>query len=90
MGYNSGFKGLMNCILHQILFGLSKENEIGRACCMYGGEDRYICRVLVGKPWGKRLLVRHRRRWEVNTKMDLQEVGWVRMDWTDLAEDRDR
>ena len=54
------------------------------------GERIGICRVLVGKPWGKRLLVRHRRRWEVNTKMDLQEVGWVRMDWTDLAEDRDR
>jgi len=23
-------------------------------------------------------------------KMDLQEVGWVGMDWIDLAEDRDR
>ena len=32
--------------------------------------------VLVAKPEGKRLLGRPRRRWEVNIKMDLQEVGW--------------
>ena len=33
-------------------------------------------RVLVGKPEGKRLLGRPRRRWEDNIKMDLQQVGW--------------
>jgi hypothetical protein len=32
-------------------------------------------RVLVGKPEGKRQLVRPRRRWDDNVKMDLQEVG---------------
>jgi hypothetical protein len=32
--------------------------------------------VLVGKPEGKRELGRHRRRWEDNIKLDLQEVGW--------------
>ena len=26
----------------------------------------------------------------INTKTDLQEVGWVGTDWIDLAEDRDR
>ena len=31
--------------------------------------------VLVGKPEGKRLLGRPRRRWEDNIKMDLQKVG---------------
>jgi len=31
-----------------------------------------------------------RRRWEDNIKMDLQEVGCGRMDWVELAEDRDR
>jgi len=47
--------------------------------------------VLVGKPEGKRSLARPRHRWEDNIKMDLQEVGWVLgMDWTDLAQDRDR
>jgi hypothetical protein len=40
------------------------------------GERRGLCRVLVGKPEDKRPLGRHRRRWENNIKMDLQEVGW--------------
>jgi hypothetical protein len=31
-----------------------------------------------------------RRRWEDNIKMDLQKVGWVGMDWIELAQDRDR
>jgi len=37
------------------------------------GRDVYM--VLVGKPEGKRRLGRPRRRWEDNTKMDIQEVG---------------
>jgi len=28
--------------------------------------------------------------WEDDIKMNLQEVGWVGMDWIDLAQDRDR
>jgi hypothetical protein len=35
------------------------------------GEDRGVCRVLVGKPERKRPLGRPRRRWEDNIKMDL-------------------
>ena len=38
----------------------------------------------------KRPLGRPRRRWEDNIKMDLQEVGCGGMEWTDLAQDRDR
>ena len=53
------------------------------------GERRGVYRVLVGKPEEKRLLGRHRRRWEDNIKMDLQEVGCVGMDWIELAQDRD-
>jgi hypothetical protein len=34
-----------------------------------------MCRVLVGKPEGKRPLGRPRCRWEDNIRMDLQEVG---------------
>jgi hypothetical protein len=30
----------------------------------------------VGKPEGRRPLVRPRRRWDDNIKMDLQEVGF--------------
>jgi len=44
----------------------------------------------VGKAEGKRPLGRLRRRWEYNTKMDFQEVGFGGMDWIELAEDRDR
>jgi hypothetical protein len=44
----------------------------------------------LGKPEGKRPLVRSRRRWEGNIKMVLQEVGWRTMGWIDLTQDRDR
>ena len=47
-------------------------------------------RFLVGKPGVKRPLGRHRRRWEDNIKMDLQEVGGNCGDWMELAQDRDR
>ena len=53
-------------------------------------EGRGVYRVLVGKPEGKRLLGRPRRRWEDNIKMDLQEVGCGSTDWIELAQDRDR
>jgi hypothetical protein len=42
--------------------------------------DRII--TYTDKVWrqdGKRPLGRPRRRWEDNTKMDLQDVGWVGM-----------
>jgi len=54
------------------------------------GERRDVYRVLVGKPELKRPLGRHRRRWEDNIKMDLQEVGCGCLDWMDLAQDRER
>ena len=54
------------------------------------GEDRGVYRVLVGKPEGKRPLLRPRRRWVDNIGMDLQEVGCGYMDWIGRAQDRDR
>ena len=54
------------------------------------GEGRGMDRVLVGKPEGKRPLGRPRHRWEVNIKMDLQEVVCGGMDWIQLAQDKDR
>jgi hypothetical protein len=54
------------------------------------GEGRGVYRVLIGKPEGKRLLGRPRRRWEDNIKVDLQEVGCRGMGWIELAQDRDR
>jgi hypothetical protein len=55
------------------------------------GEGRGAYRILVGRPEGRRLIERPRRRWEDNIKMGFQEVGWGGgMDWIDLAQDRDR
>jgi len=51
---------------------------------------RSECGVVVGRPGGKRPLGGSKRRWEHNVEMDLQEVGWERMDWIFLAQDTDR
>ena len=53
-------------------------------------EGRSVHRVFVGKSEGKRPLGRPRRRWEDNSKMDLEEVGRGCRDWMELAQDRDR
>jgi len=54
------------------------------------GERRDFYRVLVEKCDGKRPLLRPKRRWEENIKMDLQEVRCVDMDWIELFQDMDR
>jgi len=46
--------------------------------------------VLVGRPEGKRLLVRPRRRWEDIITIDLQEVGCGGMECINLARYRNR
>ena len=54
------------------------------------GDRSVVYEVLVGRPDGKRPLGRRpRRRWKGNIKMDL-EVGLGRVDWIDLAQDRNR
>jgi hypothetical protein len=54
------------------------------------GETRNAYRILVGKPEGNRPLGRSRRRLVDGIKMDLREIGWVGMDWIELAQDRDQ
>jgi 3-oxoacyl-ACP reductase-like protein len=54
------------------------------------GEKRNTYRILVGKSEVKRPLGRPRRRWEDNIKMNLTEIGWVSMDWINLAQDRNQ
>jgi hypothetical protein len=49
-----------------------------------GGELKHV-QCLVERPDGERSFGRHRR-----IKMDLKEVGWLGVDWTDLAKDRDK
>jgi hypothetical protein len=51
----------------------------------YMEERKATYKVLVGKPEGKRPLLRHRQRWVDNIKMDLQEVGltaWNGLVWS--------
>jgi hypothetical protein len=48
-------------------------------------EKRNACRILVGKPEGKRPLGRPRRRWVDKIKMELREIRWNGMDCIDLA-----
>jgi len=62
---------------------------MGRACSTVWTK-KGVYRVLVGKPAVKRQLGKHRRRWEDNIKMDLQEVGYRGVDWIELAQDRNR
>jgi hypothetical protein len=48
------------------------------------GEARKVYKVLVGKPEGKRLLGRPRRRWEDRMRMDRREIVegvWIGFDW---------
>jgi hypothetical protein len=53
-------------------------------------EGRYVYRVLVGKPEGKRPLERARNRWKDRIKMDPREIGWGGgLEWIHLAQDRD-
>jgi hypothetical protein len=54
----------------------SRVRWAGYVVCMRG-----VCRVLMGKPEGKRPLGRPRHRWKDNIKVDLQEVGCGGMDW---------
>jgi hypothetical protein len=53
------------------------------------GERKCAYRVLVGKPVGRRLLGRPRRRWADNINVDLMEVGWEGADWVGLVQNGD-
>jgi hypothetical protein len=54
------------------------------------GEKRNAYRTFVEQPEGRRPLVRPRRRWVDNIKMDLREIGWDGVNWIDKAQDRDQ
>jgi hypothetical protein len=43
----------------------------------------------VGNPEGKRPLGRPIRRWMVNIKLDLRELGWDGIYWIELRQNRD-
>jgi hypothetical protein len=52
-------------------------------------EKRNACRILVGKPQGRRHLGKPTCIWEDNIEMDLKETGWEDADWIHLAQYRD-
>jgi hypothetical protein len=54
------------------------------------GEERGAYRILMGVSEERRQLGRLRRRWDNSIKIDLQEVVRERVDWIDMAQDRDR
>jgi len=79
----------MICTLTQYFSGDKIEkNEMGGECIAYGGKERRV-QSFDGESKWKRQLVRPRRRWEDNIKMDLSVVECGGMDWIKLAEDRD-
>jgi hypothetical protein len=54
------------------------------------GEKKNEYGILVCKIERKRSLRRPRRKWMDNIRMDLREIRWNGMDWTDLVQERDR
>jgi len=42
-------------------------------------------RGVSGETWGKKSHSRPRPRWEDKIKMDLKEIGWEGLDWTNRA-----
>jgi len=43
--------------------------------------------LFFGRPEGKRLLGRHKYRWEDNIRVDLKEMRWEVLDWFHLVQD---
>jgi len=53
-------------------------------------ERRNLYRIFVGKPEGKRILGKPRRRWKYDNNLDLQVVGCRFIGWCEQVQDRDR
>ena len=54
----------------------------------FSHNGRSAFKILSGKPTGKRLLGRPRRRWEDNIRMDLEEIGINARNRVDSVQDR--
>jgi hypothetical protein len=49
---------------------------------------RNACKILVGKPEGKRACGKPRRRWEGNIRVKFREIDWKVVNWIHLARGR--
>jgi hypothetical protein len=91
-----GWRKLHNEELHNLysspsIIRMIKSRRIKWAVHVARMEEKpNACRILVGKPEGKRPLGTPIRMWLDNIKMDLREIGWSGMDWIDLVQDRDQ
>jgi hypothetical protein len=91
-----GWRKLHNEVLHDLYSLPSNIRIIKRRRMRWVGhvagirDMRYMYRLLVRKPEGKRPLGRPRHRWIDNIKMDLLEIGVNVVDWSCLAQDRYR
>lgn len=68
--------------------GQIKNNVMSWPCSACGGQERYLPGVGGGEQEGKRTLGRCSRRWKVNFKVDLQEIGWEGLNLIGLPQDR--
>jgi len=69
---------------------------MGGTCITQGGDterererEEGNVYILVGRPEGKKLLGKPRRRWEDNIRMNVMEIGWKGVDWIHMAHYRD-
>jgi hypothetical protein len=78
------------CVLHHYIIRVIKSRRIRWAgyIARKGGDEKY--KILVGKPEGKRQLVRPRRRWEDNIRTDRRERGLEGANQIHVAEEKDR
>jgi hypothetical protein len=53
------------------------------------GEMRNVYKISVRKHEGNRPHGRPRYGWEDNIRMNLSEIGWQRVDWIHLAQNKD-
>ena len=82
----------MICNLIQYCPGDQIQNTMNRGTWNTYGERRDLYKILVRKRDGKSPLGRHRRRWDGNIKLDLQEFGcggrhWIVLEITCVSGD---
>jgi hypothetical protein len=61
------------------------EDDMSNVCSTHGAEEECI-QYFRGKARRKEPVERPLRRWEYDVKMDLREIEWGGMDWTDLVQ----